>query len=147
MSGPGFGRPSSLKAEHAQLVREVRDANPGLGLGRLAPCVAQRLGLHALSESALYRFMRKHGIECLGYVARPTVRVAQGIAEQALEVARARQQPLSSAWPAEFDRAVFVGDVCAAFHALLFVWAQEVGTPHVGQVAQASREWLAEVPQ
>lgn len=137
-----------LKDEHVRLVIEVRDANLGLGLARLAPLVAAHCGLsYAPPISVLYRFMRKHGIECLGYNARPTGGVVKRLADEALAVAIARQRPLSSAWPEGFERATLVGDVCSAFQALLFRWAQDAGVPHVDQVAEASREWLAEAPR
>lgn len=60
---PSKRRPRvSMKPEHAQGVREVLAAHPGLALRKLAPLVAARLGLPHVSDHALHNFLALHQI-------------------------------------------------------------------------------------
>jgi hypothetical protein len=52
----------SLKPEHASVIRQVLAENPGLALRKLAPLVAERLGLPHTSDHALHNFLTLHGI-------------------------------------------------------------------------------------
>lgn len=67
------GRPSVLRDEHVAIVMRLRACNPGVGLSRLRQLVARECGLdEPPSQSALHRFMQRHGIRADAYRDLPT---------------------------------------------------------------------------
>jgi hypothetical protein len=139
---------SPFQAEHEPIVRDLRNAHPGIGVRQLVRLVAQACELDPVpSHAALHRFMQAHGIEaddCRDWLHDRAivdlVRRARSIARGAAQ----RRQALPSGM-AGMERAVFVGDVSMAFHALLFTQAQRAGVAAVSELAEAGQLWLAEV--
>ena len=139
-----MSRAPALTIADLSTVRRVRETRPRVGLVELAKLVADELG-RPVSKSALHRFMRVHGIAAGAYGDFPSRGAVAYLAVRA--PALAARVTRQEAPPEGMERAVFIGNVSAAFHALLFADAHRAGVPQVAPVAECAEQWLAEAQQ